>query len=342
MSASNLLAILIAVVFAGCGGKVGDGASNTDGTVAGGYTTAGGATSTGGTTITGGTRAVGGTTITGGTTSTGGTAIPGGAAGADCDGGRESKVDVNGIELRVAKLITVANPNGSSTYQIDATEVTRGQYEDWLATNPPLPPSSDADCGWKSAGSFTQDSSCMTSSSVCQGADCDDHPVVCVDWCAAYYYCAAVGKRLCGRIGGGANRSIGDENSASQWTCACSSGGVNTYPYGNTYQERYCNGFDYWGDLNGTTMPVAMLSKCQTSRSGYCAVYDLSGNVYEWEDSCYDTIHLDLSGNAIKGSPACYVRKVDFGPPLTAPDFGASDPSPAGLVPAQVQRIQQK
>jgi len=87
---------------------------------------------------------------------------------------------------------------------------------------------------------------------------------------------------------------------------------VNTYPYGNTYQERYCNGFDYWGDLNGTTMPVAMLSKCQTSRSGYCAVYDLSGNVYEWEDSCYDTIHLDLSGNAIKGSPACYVRGGAF------------------------------
>ncbi len=301
MSAGILLAILTTVVAVGCGGNVDDGASNTRSTAAGGYTTAAGASPAGGTSATGGITAAGGTTITGG-------------AAADCSGSLESIQDVNGHQVRVAKPITVAAPSGSSTYQIDATEVTRGQYADWVATNPPLPSSGDATCGWKSAGSFAQDSSCMTSASVCQGADCDNHPVVCVDWCAARYYCAAVGKRLCGAIGGGAYRPPRYEDAnTSQREYACSSGGANTYPYGNTYQAEYCNGYDYWKSVNGTTMPVGTLSKCQTSGSGCNGIYDLSGSVTEWEDSCYDIfISVLTSSELVKGTPACLLRGGAF------------------------------
>jgi formylglycine-generating enzyme required for sulfatase activity len=90
-----------------------------------------------------------------------------------------------------------------------------------------------------------------------------------------------VGKRLCGKIGGGAN---GHDDYAdamkSQWFNACTSGGQNDYPYGDTYSGTTCNG------EAGTTAPVASMPGCQSPTTGYEGVYDLSGNVWEWEDSC--------------------------------------------------------
>jgi formylglycine-generating enzyme required for sulfatase activity len=108
-----------------------------------------------------------------------------------------------------------------------------------------------------------------------------------VDWCDAYAYCKGVGKRLCGKIGGGANAydEYADANT-SQWYKVCSSNGQFAYPYGDTYAGSPCNGKDP-GPL--TTVPVASLSDCQSSSSGYTGVYDLSGNVWEWEDSCSGT-----------------------------------------------------
>jgi formylglycine-generating enzyme required for sulfatase activity len=112
------------------------------------------------------------------------------------------------------------------------------------------------------------------------------HPVVSVDWCDAYAYCKSVGKRLCGKIGGGTN-AYGDYTSASlsQWQNACTSGGVDDYPYGSTLEPGVCS--------DGGSMPVGMNTAevgsfvgCQSSVSGYAGVYDLSGNVWEWEDSC--------------------------------------------------------
>jgi hypothetical protein len=66
---------------------------------------------------------------------------------------------------------------------------------------------------------------------------------VCVDWCDALGFCAFVGKRLCGGMGGGPI-TVQNANDASQdeWYNACSEGGVQLYPYGNTYQPTACNG----------------------------------------------------------------------------------------------------
>lgn len=171
-------------------------------------------------------------------------------------------------------------------YCIDSTEVTRDQYAAWLAGSPTTA-GQEAWCSWNT--DFAPEAICMGSSSVCQGIGCGEHPVVCVDWCDASAYCKAVGKRLCGKIGGGPVNSCGccmptagdcDDPTKSQWFNACTSGGQKEYPYGNTLDGNACN------VGGGTTTAAGSLSTCQSSTSGFEGVFDLVGNVFEWEDSC--------------------------------------------------------
>jgi formylglycine-generating enzyme required for sulfatase activity len=215
-----------------------------------------------------------------GGTGTGGTTGPGGCQG---NGG--------------ASMVQL--PEG---YCIDSTEVTRSQYAAWLSTNPATD-RQVSDCTWNTT--FTADSTCMASSYVCQ-SNCDNHPQVCVDWCDAYAFCKAKGKRLCGKTGGGTNAtSNGADANQSQWYNACSSHGANTYPYGTTYTGQACNGWDRWETTfsqppyDYITLPVGSQSTCQSSVVGYQGVFDLSGNASEWEDSC---------SNESGASARCLVR----------------------------------
>jgi sulfatase modifying factor 1 len=172
-------------------------------------------------------------------------------------------------------------------YCIDTTEVTRAQYQAWLATSPSTSNQISA-CTWNTT--FAPDTTCMSYSDVCNagGTVCNNHPQVCVDWCDAYAYCQAAGKRLCGKIAdGGANAYAAyADASQSQWYNACTSGGVRTYPYGTSYNGQACNGYDYPETTTYKSVPVGTLSGCQSSVSGYAGVYDLSGNAWEWENSC--------------------------------------------------------
>ena len=187
----------------------------------------------------------------------------------------------------VAKLVSV-----SGGYAMDATEVTRGQYQAWLDTSPSTS-GQPTYCSWKTS---------HTPSIGWPPGTKGSHPVVGVDWCDAYAYCQGVGKRLCGKIGGGANGySDYDKAASSQWYAACTSGGANTYPYGSSYQSSTCNGYDAG---HGGTVAVGSKGGCQSSAIGYAGVYDLSGNVWEWKDSC--------NGNTGK-SDYCRVRGGSFG-----------------------------
>jgi len=264
----------------------GDSRSSTGGV---GAATTTGATSTGSTstsTAQGGTAANG---STGGVTAAGGVATVAGApatsTGSGCTGNLE--LPAASIGLCVAKPVTITNTTTATSFSIDATEVTRGQYEAWLATAPALAPKTDVTCGTNA--SYVPLASCMASAQVCK-TNCNSHPMVCVDWCDAQAYCSAVGKRLCGKIGGGAN-PFSDLASAdaSAWYRVCSAAVGNAYPYGNTYSGTSCNGSEYWPSTTPTTVPVASLEACQPSVAGYAGVFDLSGNVMEWEDCCAST-----------------------------------------------------
>lgn len=107
-------------------------ASSTGGAATGGVATGGAAPSTGGA-ATGGAAA-------------GGSLATGGAAGSGCTGSLET-IQGGGAGLCVAKMVPITAPSASNNYSIDATEVTKGQYDAWLATNPALPPSTDVSCG---------------------------------------------------------------------------------------------------------------------------------------------------------------------------------------------------
>jgi len=212
------------------------------------------------------------------------------AASCGCTGSLEAVDDPTG--RCVAKQVTIQGTTGTASYGIDATEVTRLQYATWLASNPPLPPTSDVDCGWMSqAGAkYTVEPACMVQpQTTCQDtAACAAYPQVCVTWCGASAYCDAVGKHLCGKIGGGASAGVGEADaSLNQWYRACSSGGTNAYPYGPTYNSKACNGSSYWATANSATAtPAGSLPGCQSAIDGFAGVFDLSGNVAEWEASC--------------------------------------------------------
>ncbi len=175
-----------------------------------------------------------------------------------------------GGDVQPAKMVQL--PAG---FSIDSTEVTRAQYAAWLATKPTggQPP----ECSWNND---------FTPGCDWPPGDKGDHPVVCVDWCDANAYCQGVGKRLCGAIGGGPEvDGEASDASKSEWFNACSSAGAHPYPYGDTYDETLCVGAHH--DLDGPD--AVQHDGCQSSVPGFEGVFDLSGNVSEWVNSCGDS-----------------------------------------------------
>jgi formylglycine-generating enzyme required for sulfatase activity len=162
-------------------------------------------------------------------------------------------------------------PSAGPAYCIDSTEVTRDQYNSFLATSPDL--NQPAPCNGNM--SFTPTDSWPPKQNQ------KTLPVVGVDHCDATAYCKWAGKRLCGAIGGGATDLNGaDDPMTSQWLNACSDGGALTYPYGDQYNGGTCNGADYGA---GTPIKVQSALQCVGSVGG---LFDMSGNAREWEDAC--------------------------------------------------------
>jgi formylglycine-generating enzyme required for sulfatase activity len=183
-------------------------------------------------------------------------------------------------------LVEVPAPGGGR-YCIDATEVTNAQYKAFLDTGPSTS-GQPVECGFNTT--LVPDDGSSPDTWPATGKD--DYPVGYVDWCDAHAYCQWAGKRLCGKIGGGPNgyRDYADATK-SEWFNACSMGGVNKYPYGDSYQQTTCVGNDYDGmsgyqTSSDVAQPVGSATGCHGTAFPFDAIFDLSGNEFEWEDSC--------------------------------------------------------
>lgn len=167
-------------------------------------------------------------------------------------------------------------PVSAGSYNIDATEVTRGQYLAFVQAKGSNVSGQPAYCAWNTSYQPAAEWPPTV-------ADYD-LPVTWVDWCDAYAYCSWAGRRLCGKIGGGSNLPDDyDKPALSQWMQACVGASNTAYPYGNTFSATRCNGplLNNYGPI-----PVGQASTCT---GGYPGLFDMSGNVWEWEDACSGT-----------------------------------------------------
>jgi formylglycine-generating enzyme required for sulfatase activity len=182
------------------------------------------------------------------------------------------------------------------SFCIDSTEVTNIQYKAFTDTNPSQTSFPHPRCTWN------------TSFLPTMSVGGDNYPVSYVDWCDAYTFCLWAGKRLCGQIGGTSNPTTSfDDVTKDQWYQACTSNNpaMFTYPYGTTYQDMTCDGYQYpsLGKIN-----VGSATGCHAPNAPYNAVYDMSGNVDEWEDSCGT-----VSGNPVGSKDNCRTRGGSYG-----------------------------
>jgi formylglycine-generating enzyme len=203
-------------------------------------------------------------------------------------------------------------------YCIDATEVTQGAYQTFLAA--------------KQGDTSGQALECLTNASYApvgcpanpfQPTTRSAYPVSCIDWCDAHAYCRWAGKRLCGGIAGGSVPSGKFATVESQWYAACShhDDGLHTRAYGNAYEPLRCNGSGFDSGLpDGGPIPVGSATGCV---GGYPGIFDMMGNVYEWEDS------FDPEGNPIvRGGPwtgGADYHYCSWSALAFSKDFGAAD-----------------
>ncbi len=177
---------------------------------------------------------------------------------------------------------------------IDATEVTRAQYQAFLATSPSLA-SAPPECAFKT--------SFVPAGAWPPPAGAESLPVIFVDWCDATAYCKWAGKRVCGSRQGGPLKTNQGGSTTSQWYYACSNDGLRNYPYGTTLDPKACNDRELEA---GAPKPVATMATCD---AGYGGLFDVVGNVQEWFDGC------DLADAATRVNDMCLLGGGSFDTP---------------------------
>jgi formylglycine-generating enzyme required for sulfatase activity len=193
-------------------------------------------------------------------------------AGAGCDestlGAGPSNEGCAGTKGRPMVRVDAAK----GAFCIDSTETTNADYALFLNDKGANVAGQPPECAWNDT--FVPRSAWPAAPGR------ERRPVGFVDWCDAAAYCAWAGKRLCGKLGGGPN-PFESPAGASEWFYACSRGGTRAFPYGATYDASACNGAE--SPTASDIVDVGTLERCE---GGFDGIFDMSGNVEEWEASC--------------------------------------------------------
>jgi hypothetical protein len=164
-------------------------------------------------------------------------------------------------------------PAGAGYYCIDTTEVTVAEYGAFALATKPADVRLHPACSGKIA---------FNPPTVGDG---ENLPARNLDWCDAFQYCRARDKRLCGQIGPRSQPTPDsglDDPNTSQWRHACSFAVSPVWPYGVDAAGSACN----TGGSDNTVAPVRSKPNCVGNAPELKGVYDMSGNVAEWEDGC--------------------------------------------------------
>lgn len=281
----------------------------------------------------------------------GGTVCPKCTIGKACGKGDDctSKSCGGGQCACPANMAIVSRTTGSS-YCVDQAEVTKGQYYRFISATVPTS-TQPAFCSANTT--FTPRGAWPPATVPESQAYHFSIPVHYVDWCDAYAYCAWAGKQLCGQINGGAAPADQYADAgASAWYNACSAQGQKAWPYGTSYASGYCNvagsdggegsaagGWGYGGVAQDeNTWTVATSDSFgnvtgyahQSCQGGSVNLFQMSGNVAEWEDSCATTTGASdpcrlrggsYAAGADSGAVRCDAdRKLERVPAVADPD----------------------
>jgi formylglycine-generating enzyme len=203
---------------------------------------------------------------------------------------------------------------------IDSTEVTMAQYAAFLADAGTTPSGQPTVCAWNTTLMPQTFGGCLY-----DPAEHPNLPVNCVDWCDARAFCAWSGKRLCGALAGGSVPFDAYRDAAvSEWQLACTKQGERAYPYGPTYSaSAQCNGADTALGASPLLVDVGSRTRCT---GGFSGVFDMSGNVWEWIDSC----------EPCDGGRCCMVHGGSYG--NSAPNLACAPSNTGALITPEQER----
>jgi formylglycine-generating enzyme required for sulfatase activity len=251
------------------------------------------------------------------------------------------------------KDMTIIAIATGGAYCIDQSEVSQGQYNKFITANVPV--STQTGVCLASNPDFVPLLAWPPGGSPGPLEFNLGLPVHYVNWCDAVAYCKWAKKSLCGTIGGGTVAPADANNAAkSAWYNACSAQGTKTYPYGAVaYDPARCNGdgagssgpdpthnvrsteFGYSANNDNGFYQVALSDVAGNimapnhigCQGGSVFVYQMSGNVAEWEDSCDDATATSpcrvRGGSAAAANDAAALRCDAV---RTVPRMGATAP----------------